>query len=156
MKYLIDGYNVIHQMAQLRTKRLRSQREEFIRFLETAQMTNRRFKDLTVIFDGQSDVSAPRMHSAIKITFSRGGCADKKIKEIVESSNFARDIAVVSDDREVRSYIGSLGAKKVSVKEFLKTVCSSFGRRDVFKLDETEAKKINRELERVWLERKDK
>ena len=151
MKYVIDGYNVIHQIQQLQGKRLRSQREGLIRILEMAQAKNRRLKDLTVVFDGSTDVLAPKMHSTVKIIFTRGKSADKKIREIVESSNFSRDIDVVSDDRQIRSEAGFLGAKRVSVKEFLKLAFASCKREHSFKLDERQAKKINQELEEVWL-----
>lgn len=151
MKYIIDGYNIIHKIDYLRDKRLRSQREGLIRLLEIAQAQNRRLKDLTVIFDGKANILALPVHSAVKVVFSKGKCADKEIKEIVQCSNYARDIGVVSDDREIRSYARTLGAKKISVKEFLKMVFASFGEQHIFKLDETEAKKINQELEKIWL-----
>ncbi len=153
MKYIIDGYNLIHQIEHLRTGSLRSQREGLIRLLEIARAQNARLKDLTVVFDGKADILAPPMHSPVKIIFSKGECADKKIKEIVRSSNYARDIAVVSDDRQIRSYTRTLGAKRISVKEFLKVVFSSFEEKHIFRLEETEAKKINQELEKIWLDR---
>jgi len=151
MKFIIDGYNVIHQIEQLTGKRLRAQREGLIRLLETARAKSKRLKDLSVVFDGQSDVLAPRIHSAIKVIFTKGKSADKKIKEIVEASNFARDIGVVSDDRQISSFISSVGAKKISVEEFLKKIYLSCKKEPVFKLDQSEAKKINRELENLWL-----
>ena len=154
MKYIIDGYNVIHKIDQLKGKRLRTQREGLIRLLETARMRSKRFRDMMVVFDGQTDVLAPRIHSSIKVVFTRGKSADKKIKEIVESSSFARDIAVVSDDREIKFYISSLGARKTSVAEFLKMLYSSSKKEDTFKLDEDQVKKINHELEKIWLTRK--
>jgi predicted RNA-binding protein with PIN domain len=151
MKYIIDGYNVIHKVPELRSGQLRSQREGLVRFLEAAGARNRQLKDITVVFDGKSDVVAPQMRSSIKIVFSKGSSADKKIKQMLENSSFARDIAVVSDDREVRSYAGSLGAKRVSVTDFLKMAASSRKQRDTFKLDGASIRDINRELEKVWL-----
>lgn len=151
MKYVIDGYNVIHKITELKGKRLRSQREGLIRLLEIAGAADKRFKDLTVVFDGKSDVLAYPVQSAVKIIFSKGSCADKKIKQIVECSNFARDICVVSDDRQIRHYAGMLGAKKMAVEEFLKKVSSCYQKKDTFKLGEIEAKRINRELEKIWL-----
>ena len=82
MKYIIDGYNMIHQIATLQGKRLRSQREVLIRLLEMAQAKTKGLKDITVVFDGQADVLAPRVRSTIKVIFSRGASADKKIKHI--------------------------------------------------------------------------
>ena len=152
MKYIIDGYNVIHQIEKLRGKRLRSQREGLIRLLETAQAQHRRLKDVTVVFDGKTEVLAPRIHSTVKIMFTSGKSADEKIKEIVESSNHARDIGVVSDDREIKFFAGRVRAKKISVREFLKMVSRApVEKNHSFKLDAAEAEKINRELESIWL-----
>lgn len=153
MKYILDGYNIIHKIDYLQNRRLRSQREGLIRLLEIAQAQNARLKDLTVVFDGKANILAPPMHSAVKVIFSKEKCADEEIKEIVQFSNYARDIGVVSDDRQIKSYARTLGAKKVSVKEFLKMVFASFGEKHIFKLDEEEAAKINQELEKIWLDK---
>ena len=156
MKYIIDGYNVIHQIAALGGKRLRAQREGLIRLLEMAQAKVKGLKSITVVFDGQTDVFAPGVRSTIKVIFSKGASADRKIKEIVKSSNFARDIGVVSDDREIKSCVAGQGAKKISVKQFLKVVYSSYveNKNHSFKLDEIKVRKINQELEKIWLKNK--
>ncbi|MBN2097366.1 MAG: NYN domain-containing protein [Candidatus Omnitrophica bacterium] len=151
MKYIIDGYNLMHQIEQLRGKRLRGQREGLIRLLELAQEKNRGLKDLSVVFDGPGGISAPRLRSKIKIIFSRGESADKKIKEILEGSSFTRDIGVVSDDRQIRCDVRSLGAKKISTEEFLQKINSSCRKQDAFKLDADAARNINQELEQIWL-----
>lgn len=151
MKYIIDGYNMIHKMSQLRGKTLRAQREGLIGALERAQGREKRLKDLTVVFDGRRNIFAYPAHSSVKVVFSRDTDADAKIGQMIESSGFARDIAVVSDDRRIRSYAGRHKAKKISVKEFLKKLSSSCAKRNTFKLDGAEAVKINQELERLWL-----
>ncbi|NQT00127.1 MAG: NYN domain-containing protein [Candidatus Omnitrophica bacterium] len=151
MKYIIDGYNLIHQVDRFKGKCLRSQREGLIRLLESAQRKSRQFKDLTVVFDGKLKIQSFQIHSTVRVVFSRGISADQKIKEIVECSNFARDIAVVSDDREIKFYVGSLGAKKVSVGEFLKKLSATTKKEDAFELGQGEAKRINQELEKIWL-----
>ena len=142
---------MIHKILQLQGKRLRNQREGLIRLLEMAQLRNNRLKDLTVVFDGKSDVLTPKMHSTVNIIFSRDKTADEKIKEIVESSSFARDICVVSDDRQISSFANRLKAKRISVKEFLKMVSIFYKKESTFKLDKAEVRKINQELEKVWL-----
>jgi predicted RNA-binding protein with PIN domain len=152
MKYIIDGYNLTHQIYNLRDKSLRKQRDGLILFLENARSFNKRLRDVTVIFDGRSDIVAPIRYSTIKVVFSKDKSADIKIKELVEASNFARDITVVSDDRQIKYYASLAGAKKISVREFLKIVsCSLYPKTDYFKLNEKEAKKINQELEKIWL-----
>ncbi|MBN2097092.1 MAG: hypothetical protein JW714_01285, partial [Candidatus Omnitrophica bacterium] len=76
----------------------------------------------------------------------------KKIKEMVECSNHARDIGVVSDDRQIRHYAGALGAKKVLVEDFLRMINSSpTEQTQTFKLDQRQADQINRELAEIWL-----
>lgn len=153
MKYLLDGYNIIHKIDALRGRSLRNQRENLIHLLEVAQSGNSKFKDITVVFDGQVDVLAPRVISSVKVIFSKGSNADNKIKDIVEHSTFARDICVVSDDRQIIHYISSVGAKKIKVGEFLKTLSSSRVKKtkESFKLSAQEVNKINQELKDIWL-----
>ena len=153
MKYIIDGYNVVHKIAQLKGKELRSQREGLIAILELAQCSNKRLRNLTLVFDAKCVVVAPKINSTVNVVFSGGISADKKIRRMVESSTYARDISVVSDDRQVRSEINALGAKKLSVESFLKLISSSTakGRNQAFKLGREQEDMINKELEKVWL-----
>ncbi|MFH1046644.1 MAG: NYN domain-containing protein [Candidatus Omnitrophota bacterium] len=151
MKYIIDGYNVVHQIEKLITKPLRSQRDDFITMLEVAQSQWKQLSDITVVFDGQRHVSSPQTPSTVKVIFSRTSCADKKIKDLVEQSTFARDIVVVSDDRQVRSSVKPLGAKCLFVQQFLKLLLPAQVRPSVFRLSEGEKDKINQELEGIWL-----
>jgi len=152
MKYIIDGYNLVHKIQRLQGKKLRTQREALIVILELAQLTNRCLKDLTVVFDGQHGVLAPPLNSLVKVIFAKGISADKKIKQMVASSSYARDIGVVSDDRQIRSSANALGAKKISVESFLKLIHSSGKKPRSFKLEREEKEKINQELEKVWLQ----
>lgn len=155
MKLLIDGYNVTHKIELLQGKKLQQQREELIKLLETAQANNKLLKEITIIFDGVTGIVVPaQRYSVIKVLFSRGSCADKKIKEILENSKHTRDITVVSDDREVRAYVHSLGAKRISVDEFTQLLFSSCRKKEGFRLDARDKVKINRELEQIWLKGK--
>ena len=154
MKYIVDGYNVIHKVEALKSKLLLIQREGLIQMIEIAAAQNKSFKDVTVVFDGKDGVVAPSRRSAVKIIFSKKTCADKKIKHLVESSSFARDIAVVSDDRQVRFYAGSVGAKRISVEEFLKKLKLSEKKKTISRLTVMEKNVINEELEKIWLKQK--
>lgn len=154
MKYIVDGYNVIHKVVGLGSKRLLNQRESLIQMIELAQAQNKSFKDVTVVFDGKEGIIAPSRRSAVKIIFSKKTCADKKIKHLVESSSFARDIVVVSDDRQVRFYASSAGAKRISVEEFLKKLKQADKKKTISRLTAMEKSVINEELEKVWLKEK--
>lgn len=151
MKYVVDGYNVIHKIEALKSKRLFTQRESLIQMIEAAVAKNKSFKDVTVVFDGKDGVVAPIRHSTVKIIFSKKTCADKKIKHLLESSSFARDIGVVSDDRQVRFYANSVGAKRISVEEFLKRLNLAEKKRITPQLTIMEKNIINNELGKIWL-----
>jgi len=153
MKYIIDGYNMVYKIEGLRGMELRGQRDSLLEILETAQASDQNLKNMAVVFDGQRGVSSPPCNSTVEVIFSKGGSADSKIVQIVQCSGHARDITVVSDDRELRSAVGRLGAKKASIDSFLKTITRSKGKRkqSVFKLNRQQADKINQELENIWL-----
>lgn len=153
MKYIIDGYNVIHKITHLKGKELRSQREGLIVILELAQLNDKRLRNLTLVFDAKCVIAAPKIHSTVNVVFSEGISADQKIEKMVRSSTYARDISVVSDDRQVRSQINALGAKKLSVENFLKLISSSTAKesKQPLELGKEQKRMINQELEKVWL-----
>ena len=152
MEYIIDGYNVVHKIAQLNGQKLRYQREGLIAILELAQLNNKCLRNLTLVFDAKCVIVAPKIQSTVNVIFSGGISADQKIKRMVKSSTYARDISVVSDDRQVRSQINALGAKKLSVESFLKLIYSSTAKegKQAFKISKEQKRMINQELEKTW------
>src|SRR5438128_846568 len=94
MRWLIDGYNVIN-----RTTRLAAQddgRQAFLNLLANAAQRSPRDR-YTVVFDGQRGGSRSVAAGGVTVIYSSAQeTADDAIKRLA-----ARDMTVVSDDREV-------------------------------------------------------
>ena len=119
LHYILDGYNIIHQMPALVSKNLEQQRNGFIHGLESCRPQGSSNNKITVVFDGKAGIIG-RMESAIvKIIFSKDETADEKIKRLVEESRNAKNIIVVTNDRSIQYSVRANGAGILSVKEFL-------------------------------------
>ncbi len=119
LHFLVDGYNVIHQMPQLDQGKLEVQRLGLIHHIEHHRPQGSIKNKVTVVFDGQGGHLSAPLSSMIETVFSVGESADEKIKTIVDQSKNARNIVVVTDDRDVQSAVRQSGAQVVSVNEFL-------------------------------------
>lgn len=117
---------------------------------------------VTVVFDGNAEHFSAPATGAAKVVFTRGESADDYIKRVVERSADKKKFVVVSDDKGIKLYVRALGAGVLSVREFAaglfksagaKTDTSKGGRRgDGGKyVSLTQAQKINKELEKLWL-----
>ncbi|MCK4859119.1 MAG: NYN domain-containing protein [Candidatus Omnitrophica bacterium] len=150
LHYLIDGYNVIGQMSFLSGKTLRGEREGLIKFIEQKRPQGK--NEITVIFDGQEKVFPfQQKERGVRVVFSRGISADDKIKKMVEKRD-AKQVVVVSDDKEIIFYVRSLGAKVLSVKEFVEKGLPK--KREVFSEEKKmpqQTGEITAELEKIWL-----
>lgn len=117
---------------------------------------------MTVVFDGKDDVYGFESSSHIKVIFSRGQSADDLIKKIIEQSPIKNRWVVVSDDKDIKLYVRALGAKVLSVREFIKAskVGENFKPSPTIQGYETQAgknisltdqAKITKELEKIWI-----
>ena len=153
--YIIDGYNVIKQVPHLTEKKLEEGRNNFIKFLETHRPQGSLQNEVTVVFDGQSNVCAPEVLSRIRVIFSQDETADDKIKRMVKNALNRKRITVVSDDKEIKFFIRKLGAQSSSVKKFLSKVKAKpfnppSGGKDKPELMSEEAREITKELDDMW------
>jgi predicted RNA-binding protein with PIN domain len=159
--YIIDGYNVIKQVPYLTEKKLQEGRDNFIRFLETARPQGSVNNEVTVVFDGYSQVYSPQMTSGVKVVFSYDETADDKIKKMVKTAFNRKRIVVVSDDKEIKFFIRKLGAQSSSVRKFLSKIKAKpfnipSGGRDKLELMSEEAQKITMEMENIWDKKQNK
>jgi predicted RNA-binding protein with PIN domain len=157
LHYIIDGYNVMKQVARLTGKRLARGREGFIRFLETERPQGSSRNKVTVVFDGRTDVYAPRINSEIEVIFSHNESADEKIKKLVEKYE-QKNLVVVSDDNAVKYSTKIQGASTMEAKEFL---CRKSGREKSCAAQEEKINpqtslgiEITKELEKIWVRNK--
>jgi hypothetical protein len=120
---------------------------------------------VTVVFDGYPKYTGEKIDVAdISVIFSRQDSADEKIKKIVENSGDFKNTVVVSDDKEIRFFVKSIGAKVKGVEEFINPsnlpqvrfkrkgrLKGSEGDFPELELTYSQMQKINEELRKIWL-----
>ena len=146
----------------LAPKKLEDARSDLIRFIEIHRPQGSLNTTVTIVFDGQAGMWGQPKSSNVKIVFSSGESADDYIKRTVSRSPHKKSMVVVTNDRDIKLYVRSQGARVKSVDEFL-------GRVDVFAagkkgaaknsqatedskyISKTLEHKITSEFERIWL-----
>lgn len=117
---LVDGYNVIKNNEMFRLMEQKS--FEYARQLLVQQLANKYSKSshrVIVVFDGADKNEQVYHESHIKVVFSRSGeTADRVIARMAaEARRDGRDVAMYSDDEEVRHSVTEHGgnALKTSI-----------------------------------------
>jgi len=164
VQYIIDGYNLInHHLFPLRRKGSADPAILLLRFIRSRRLTGSPKNQVLLVFDGYPGKQAAEPDGAeASFIYAKSQTADEKIKRIVETSSHPRNILVVSDDKEIRFVVRALGARPVSIEEFivpeLEGGVRSGARKkkheeDTLKqeLTFTQANQINQELRRLWL-----
>lgn len=154
--YIIDGYNVIKQVPYLNEKKLEEARNKFIDFLEIHRPQGNLRNEVTVVFDGKSQRTSSTKIKSIRVIFTNNETADDKIKMMVKRASNRKRIIVVTDDKEIRSFIKNLCARPVSVKKFLSKVKEKpfripSGGKGKLDLAGEEAQNITKELQKIWI-----
>ena len=156
LQYVIDAYNTINhiQFSPIR-KKIKDPQRALLEFIKNRRFGRNSQSKITVVFDGYPKVSAQNLaETDIDVVFSRKETADARIKRLVETSKSPKNIVVVSDDREIKFFITSLGARSMGVEEFIhpqkKTQTNN---EDLIKLELnfSQISKINQELKALWL-----
>lgn len=107
-----------------------------------------------MVFDGYVESLADKRDKTdIHIIFSKRETADECIKKMAEESGNAKNTVVVSDDKEIRFFVRSIGAKAMGVEEFIGGKEKSSRNNVLLKPELTYAQmhKINQELKKIWL-----
>ena len=155
LQYIVDGYNVINNPQFPRPQKTKDTRRALLELIKAKKLCGSSRNKITVVFDGYPDSQEIKQdYTDINVIFSRKETADERIKSIVESSGNAKDIAVVSDDKEIRFFVKATGGRTISVGEFIdrKEKLQRQGR-DLLKTELTysQMQKINQELKKIWL-----
>lgn len=155
------------KVPDLSERRLEDGRAGLIRFIRERRPHGSDRNDITVVFDGQEDViGSAEPLTDVRVVFSRGMSADDHIREYVEQASDPQDIICVTDDRELALACRHRGARIWSVDEFVSkgykeettAVRRSADMRrregDGKVIPDTAARKIDQELEALWLRKK--
>lgn len=155
LHYIVDGYNLIKSPLFPSCVDLKTARLFLLRFIQENKPQGSAKNKVTVVFDGRSDVYSSFLDYSCEVIFTKNESADEKIKDLVSKSKNPKNIVVVSEDKEIKFFIRSLGAHCLSIKEFLFTSFKKkkSGLDDSFKpyLSQTQAQAINAELRKIWL-----
>jgi predicted RNA-binding protein with PIN domain len=123
MRFLIDGYNLLHGLGLARPKgpgQLERCRANMLDWL--AQMHQDRSGSVTVVFDGQQNAGKPAsnyMDRGIRIVFSVGCIADDLIEKLIAGEGAPRGLTVVSSDRRIQEAARRRGCIFWSCDEYL-------------------------------------
>ncbi len=85
LHYLLDGYNIIHQMPLSVQKKLEDERQQLIQWIESCQPQGSSRNAVTIVFDGKTDVwgGAGAGSSSVQVIFSQGQSADERIIQVL-------------------------------------------------------------------------
>lgn len=125
LHYLLDGYNIIHQMPSSDAQRLEDRRHQLVRFIELRRPQGSSRNPVTIVFDGKAGHWSGPDASGVKVVFTEGEIADTRIVRMVSQAPNKKSVVVVTDDREVQYAARALGAQVSGVQEFLGRVLKS-------------------------------
>jgi len=120
-KIVIDGYNLIHRVAELRAfleEDLEAARERLLAYLMAYQATRK--IEIVVVFDGEN-VGLPhtRSQGGVQVVFSKPPQkADALLKQLILNERNRRRLTVVSSDKEIFGYARTLGAQCLRSEQF--------------------------------------
>jgi len=154
LQYIIDGYNITnHPRFPERYKNRNAPAESLAGFIRDNDLTGSSKNKLIIVFDGYPPAGS--CYDSGTIVFSRKISADEKIKKLIEERSGRKNIIIVSDDRQIKSAAGSLGARCMSVGDFIGSKTASARSRGkeaaAFELTYTQIHDINEELKKIWL-----
>ncbi len=162
LHFILDGYNLIKQNERLAFLKLQDARDAFLARIKAQNLQGSAKNSVTVVFDGQMDTNRQCYSPAIEVVYTGGETADEWIKRFVEDCQRPKNLVVVTDDKEIRCFVKSLGASIMGARAFLEG-------KDVFRRQlgfvpksqkvQNEKKeissvlehKITSEMRRVWL-----
>ncbi|MFA6221779.1 MAG: NYN domain-containing protein [Desulfomonilaceae bacterium] len=147
MIIIIDGNNLIGQ--KIKSSSWATLRKNLV--LKMVKYVAKTRKKVKIVFDGVEDNLCPdgAAFKGVKIFYAKAGhSADDRIKDMVRTASYSRDITVVSSDRELRSCVSSFGAKVISREAFRSELSQ------IDSIAENETKDPNPKIEDVseWLE----
>jgi len=162
LQYIIDGYNLIGHTRFPRThKNTGDPRRALLELIKAKRLAGSSKNKITVVFDGYPSSSGHGLDGFdMHIVFSRKETADASIKRMVESQGNPRNVVVVSDDKEIKFFIKSVGARSMAVEDFMqpageinrkKKLQASLRELVKTELSYSQVYKINQELKALWL-----
>lgn len=140
MIYLVDGYNLI-LTTRFKDMDMERAREYLVSFCKVFAPI-----EVIVVFDGREEVH----YGLPGAVFTKGESADDYIRRWLRKSAKPGEVVVVTEDREIRGTAGSLGARVMSPREFVKGPKRLVSRKSGGQPTGKQVAEINRELMEEW------
>jgi len=156
LQYIIDGYNIIHNINFAQGhKKMKDSKAALLEFIKTKRLTGSTRNKITVVFDGYADEKdLKNVYPEVEIIFSCHETADQRIKRMLEKSANYKNTVVVSDDKEIKFFAKAAGARWMNIAEFTQRKQNpAYLARDTLKPELTyhQMQQINKELKKIWL-----
>lgn len=127
MVFLIDGYNVLHAVGWLTSRRLgdgalHASRAKLLDWLADRPGVGTRGHRLHVVFDalhGPEGRNPETSHRGVKVRFSHRQTADDCIEELIAFEKHPDRLTVVSNDRRLQVAGTRAGGRGWGVQQFL-------------------------------------
>ncbi len=137
-KIIVDGYNLIHAIPELKNKLshdLEAARNDLLNLL--IRYRNKKKVNITVIFDGRpGSIEDQEMKKGLKVQFSQAPeKADQVIKRMIDKIEGEKGVMVVSSDREIFDYAKVCGLARIKSGEFAAQLLPSPAKKNKKKTD---------------------
>lgn len=126
MHYFVDAYNLLFKL-HIKSTSLQKQREALLTALKPYASLN-----LTLVFDGH-EISERSHFGDLEIIYTEGETADAYIIKEIENAHKPSNHTVVTSDRPLASTVKNLGAKILSISEFLSLISKKGKKKEVEK-----------------------
>ena len=122
LHYLLDGYNLIHQVPRFYEGTLEERRGRLLAWLNTARPQGSVRNAVTVVFDGPQRF-LPREKGLLVVLYSRPKqAADAVIERLVYQASDRTQMVVVTRDRAEADLVRGLGARVWDAQRLLEAL----------------------------------
>ena len=123
-EWLIDGYNLLHDLAG-RNKKNKILKQDLFEIL--ANFAGQGERRLTLVLDGKGndDEFRPYLHQTFHIVYSQSISADSYIEKTLYEKKGKASLMVVTKDRAITNMARGTGARVMNPEDFMDLVKSS-------------------------------
>jgi len=150
LAYIIDGFNLIYQIKGL--KALINPHIGLIDYIRNNKLSGSYNNQVVIVFDGAPNLEAIQRRGKFELLFSNQGSADDLIVNRIRKIKNKKQVVMVSNDRQLRDLVRSLGAGVCWVKDFI------FSKKRIVEKEENEKDispelkdEITQEMRKIWL-----
>ncbi|MCF7874884.1 MAG: NYN domain-containing protein [Candidatus Omnitrophica bacterium] len=149
LQFIIDGYNLVHKIPEV--KGSSTPCSDLLTFIYKNKLTGSNNNEVWVIFDGGQPPYQIN-NFQYKIRFSSQESADDLIIKKIEGIDNRKQTVVVTDDRQLAYRARFLGARSISVDEFVSKTKKRKKKEETKDIEYSLQREITEELKKIWLD----